>query len=142
MREDNENGAPGTPGAGPALERGDAAGEASEDRVEVIERAAAIDVAKGFGMVCTRVPGSRPGRRLQKIWRVETRYQEVIALMDHLRAEGMQRLVLESTSDTGVSGTTWPRRPGWRYGWLTPATSSTCRGGARATGPTACGCAS
>ena len=98
-REDNENGAPGTPGAGPAPERGDAAGEASEDRVEVIERAAAIDVAKGFGMVCTRVPGSRPGRRLQKIWRVETRYQEVIALMDHLRAEGIQRLVLESTSD-------------------------------------------
>ena len=78
---------------------GDDAGEVSEDRVEVIDRAAAIDVAKGFGMVCTRVPGSRPGRRLQKIWRAEARYQDVIALMDHLRAEGIQRLVLESTSD-------------------------------------------
>jgi hypothetical protein len=98
-REDNENEVPGTPGAGPAPEHGGAAGEASEDRVEVIERAAAIDVAKGFGMVCTRVPGSRPGRRLQKIWRAEARYQDVTGLMDRLRAEGIQRLVLESTSD-------------------------------------------
>ena len=35
--------------------------EVSEDQARVIERAAAIDVAKGFGMVCTRVPGSRAG---------------------------------------------------------------------------------
>ena len=98
-REKNENDTPGMPGAGPGPEHGGAAGETSEDRVEVIERSAAIDVAKGFGMACTRVPGSRPGRRLQKIWRVEARYQDVIELMDHLRAEGIQRLVLESTSD-------------------------------------------
>jgi len=60
-REDNENEVPGTPGTRPAPGHGGAAGEASEDRVELTERAAAIDVAKGFGMVCTRVPGSRPG---------------------------------------------------------------------------------
>ena len=62
-----------------------------------MEYAAAIDVAKGFGMVCTRVPGSRPDRRRQKVWRVEATFQEVTALMDHLRCEGIQRLVLEST---------------------------------------------
>ena len=67
--------------------------------VQVVEYAAAIDVAKGSGMVCTRVPGSRPDRRRQKVWRVEATYGEVIALMDHLRCEGIQRLVLESTSD-------------------------------------------
>ena len=65
----------------------------------MVEYAAAIDVAKGFGMVCTRVPGSRPDRRRQKVWRVEATYGTVIALMDHLRCEGIQRLVLESTSD-------------------------------------------
>jgi len=82
-----------------AAEHGGDGAEVAEDRVQVVERAAAIDVAKGFGMVCTRVPGSRPDRRRQKVWRVEATYGEVTALMDHLRCEGIQRLVLESTSD-------------------------------------------
>jgi transposase len=80
-------------------EHGGDGAEVAEDRVQVVERAAAIDVAKGSGMVCTRVPGSRPDRRRQKVWRVGATYAEVTALMDHLRCEGIQRLVLESTSD-------------------------------------------
>jgi hypothetical protein len=83
--------------AGTVAEHGGDGAEVAEDRVQVVEYAAAIDVAKGFGMVCTRVPGSRPDRRRQKVWRVEATYREVIALMDHLRCEGIQRLVLEST---------------------------------------------
>ena len=54
----------GVPGHG-----GDGA-EIAEDSTQVVEYAAAIDVAKGSGMVCTRVPGSartgggrRPGGR-------------------------------------------------------------------------------
>ena len=85
--------------AGAALEHGGDGAELAEELVQVVERAAAIDVAKGFGMVCTRVPGSRPDRRRQKVWRAEATYGEVIALMDHLRGEGIQRLVLESASD-------------------------------------------
>ena len=85
--------------AGAAAEHGGDGAEVAEELVQVVERAAAIDVAKGFGMVCTRVPGSRPDRRRQKVWRVEAAYGEVTALMDHLRCEGIQRLVLESTSD-------------------------------------------
>ena len=85
--------------AGAAAEHGGDGAEVAEDRVQVVEYAAAIDVAKGFGMVCTRVPGSRPDRRRQKVWRVEATYAQVIGLMDHLRCEGIQRLVLESTSD-------------------------------------------
>jgi transposase len=85
--------------AGAAAEHGGDGAEVAEDRVEVVERAAAIDVAKGSGMVCTRVPGSRPDRRRQKVWQVGATYGEVTALMDHLRCEGIQRLVLESTSD-------------------------------------------
>ena len=88
-----------SPGAGTAAEHDGAGAEASEDQVRVAGRAAAIDVAKGSGMVCTRVPGSRPDRRRQKVWQVPASYHEVIALMDHLRCEGIQRLVLESTSD-------------------------------------------
>jgi transposase len=86
-------------GAGAAAEHGGDGTEVAEELVRVVERAAAIDVAKGFGMVCTRVPGSRPDRRRQKVWRVGATYGEVTALMDHLRCEGIQRLVLESTSD-------------------------------------------
>ena len=85
--------------AGVAAGHGGDGAEVSEDQARVIERAAAIDVAKGSGMVCTRVPGSRPDRRRQKVWQVPAAYHEVIALMDHLRCEGIQRLVLESTSD-------------------------------------------
>src|SRR5260370_893379 len=71
----------------------------ARDRGERVAAAAAIDVAKGFGMVCARVPGSRPDRRRQKTWRVDATCEQVTALMDHLVCEGIQRLVLESTSD-------------------------------------------
>ncbi len=49
--------------------------EVAEESTQVVAYAAAIDVAKGFGMVCTRVPGSRPDRRRQKVWRVEATYR-------------------------------------------------------------------
>jgi transposase len=94
---DGKGAAGGEAAAVPAS--GDDGAEVAEDRVQVVTYAAAIDVAKGFGMVCTRVPGSRPDRRRQKVWRVEATFKEVTALMDHLRCEGIQRLVLESTSD-------------------------------------------
>jgi transposase len=85
-------------GAGVPGHGGDGA-EVAEESTQVVAYAAAIDVAKGSGMVCTRVPGSRPDRRRQKVWRAEATCGQVTALMDHLRAEGIQRLVLESTSD-------------------------------------------
>jgi len=97
-KKDSKTGADAS-GAGVEAEHGGDGAEVAEDRVQVVERAAAIDVAKGFGMVCTRVPGSRADRRRQTVWRVGATCGEVIALMDHLRCEGIQRLVLESTSD-------------------------------------------
>jgi transposase len=87
----NVNGATGQAG-------GDGA-EVTDERVEVVTYGAAIDVAKGSGMVCTRVPGSRADRKRQRVWQVEATYGSVVALMDHLKCEGIQRLVLESTSD-------------------------------------------
>ena len=68
--------------------QGDDGAEVAEESTQVVEYAAAVDVAKGFGMVCTRVPGSRPDRRRQKVWRVEATFRQVTALMDHLRVRG------------------------------------------------------
>lgn len=73
--------------------------EVSDETVQVVEYAAAVDVAKGSGMVCTRVPGTRADRRRQSVWKVPATFSAVTELMDHLRCEGIQRLVLESTSD-------------------------------------------
>jgi transposase len=96
-KDTNRDAAPGSPAArGPS---GGSGAEVADERVEVVTHAAAIDVAKGSGMVCTRVPGSRPGRKRQTVWQVDAAYHAVVALMDHLRCEGIQRLVIESTSD-------------------------------------------
>ena len=74
--------------------------EVTDEPVQVISRAAAIDVAKASGMVCVRLPHeSRAGRRVQKVWEVTATFASVVELMDHLRCQGVERLVLESTSD-------------------------------------------
>ena len=69
MSAGKKNANDGAPDGAVAEHGGDGA-EVAEDRVQVVTYAAAIDVAKGFGMVCTRVPGSRPDRRRQKVWRL------------------------------------------------------------------------
>ena len=53
-------GAPGDAPGGVPGHGGDGA-EVAEERTEVVSYAAAIDVAKAFGMVCTRVPGEPAG---------------------------------------------------------------------------------
>ena len=63
------------------------------------ERVAAIDVAKGSGVVCTRVPDEgRPGRRKTHVWTVQATKRAVIELADHLRGLQVQVVTLESTS--------------------------------------------
>jgi hypothetical protein len=47
-----------------------------EEYEQVLGRAAAIDVARATGMVCTRVPHpSRPGRRMTKFWNVDAHHE-------------------------------------------------------------------
>src|SRR5712691_10762805 len=73
----------------------DADGEA-----EVVERVAAIDVAKASGMVCTRVPhASVAGRRVTRVWEVRSTTNAILALADELVDQGIERVVVESTSD-------------------------------------------
>jgi len=71
-----------------------------EDHEEIVERVAAIDVAKASGKVCTRVPRrSDPTRRLTKVWDVSATTNAIMALADQLADEGIERVVVESTSD-------------------------------------------
>jgi transposase len=71
-----------------------------EEYERVWERVAAIDVAKGSGVVCTRVPDEdRPGRRRTHVWTVPARVNAVIELGDHLRGRQIQVITLESTPD-------------------------------------------
>ena len=70
----------------------------TDEAEERLERAAAIDVAKASGMVCTRAPGPS-GRRVTKVWEVSSTTKSILALADQLADEGTERVVLESTSD-------------------------------------------
>jgi hypothetical protein len=73
--------------------------EVDED-AEIVERVAAIDVAKATGMVCTRVPhASIPGKRVTKVWEVKATTKGITELAEHLVKERVERVVLESTSD-------------------------------------------
>ena len=66
----------------------------------VIERVAAIDVAKASGKVCMRMPHpSRPDRRMSKVRDVDATTRAVTELADDLLGEGIERVTVESTSD-------------------------------------------
>ncbi len=63
-----------------------------EGHERVLERVAAIDVAKASGMVCVRVPhGSKPGRRAAG-WEVPATTRGVIELGDHLGGAAAWRM--------------------------------------------------
>ena len=68
------------------------------DHELVIERAAAIDVAKASGKVCVRLP-SNSGRRVSRVWDVSATTGAVAGLADQLTEVGVQRVTVESTSD-------------------------------------------
>ncbi len=71
-----------------------------DESQQVVERVAAIDVAKATGMVCTRVPHSTiAGRRVTKVWEVSATAKALSELADHLLGQGIERTILESTSD-------------------------------------------
>jgi Transposase len=67
---------------------------------EVVQRVAAIDVAKASGKVCTRVPHpSIAGRRVSKVWDVGATTSAVMELADELARQRIERVVVESTGD-------------------------------------------
>ena len=71
-----------------------------EEHEQVIDRVAAIDVAKASGMVCVRVPHeTRPGRRVSRVWEVPATTRAVSELAGHLVCQGIGKVTVESTSD-------------------------------------------
>ena len=63
-------------------------------------RVAAIDLVKASGMVCTRVPHqAKPGQRVTTVWQVPATTNALIELADQLACQGIDRVVVESTSD-------------------------------------------
>ncbi|MGC8514018.1 MAG: IS110 family transposase [Acidimicrobiales bacterium] len=68
-----------------------------DEHEEHLERVAAIDVAKASGKVCVRTPGKT--RRITKVWDVAATTNAIAGLADELAEMGVERVVLESTSD-------------------------------------------
>jgi transposase len=75
-------------------------GEEPDEHDEIVQRVAAIDVAKASGKVCTRLPHpSKPGWRVTKVWDVESSTTAIIERADHLSCQQVERVVLESTGE-------------------------------------------
>jgi transposase len=70
--------------------------DADEDD-EVLERVAAIDVAKASGKVCVRLPGRQ--RRITRVFDVAVTTNAIMGLADELAGMSIERTVVESTSD-------------------------------------------
>lgn len=69
-----------------------------EEYEQVLERVAAVDVAKAAGMVCTRVPHpSRQGKRRTLVWEVAARTGAILELAGQLAGEGIEKVTLEAT---------------------------------------------
>ncbi len=72
----------------------------AEELDQLVARVAAIDVAKAAGKVCTRVPHDTvPTRRVTRVWDVPATTNAIVELSDHLACQGIERVVVESTSD-------------------------------------------
>ena len=64
------------------------------------ERVAGIDIAKAKADVCTRLPPQRDGgRRASRVEEVPATAREILALAGRLLADGVELVVMESTSD-------------------------------------------
>ncbi|WP_239162358.1 IS110 family transposase [Acrocarpospora phusangensis] len=71
-----------------------------EEHEQLLDRVAAIDVAKASGTVCTRVPREhQAGRRLTRVWDVDATVNAVTELGDHLVCQGIEKVTVESTGD-------------------------------------------
>ena len=64
------------------------------------ERVAGIDIAKAKADVCTRLPPQRDGgRRASRVEEVPARAREILDLAVRLVSDGVELVVMESTSD-------------------------------------------
>jgi transposase len=94
-----------------------------EEHEQVLERVAAVDVAKASGMVCTRVPHpDRPGRRRTRVWAVAATTNAVLELAAHLAGDGVEKVTLESTADYWRIWYYLLEAAAWMCSWSAPGT--------------------
>src|SRR6266542_3518491 len=73
--------------------------EITEERAEVVERVAALDIGKASLVCCVRVPHeSKPGARRQEVRTYDTVTPALLELRDWLVCQGVTRVVMEATS--------------------------------------------
>jgi transposase len=74
--------------------------EETQEREEIIERVAALDIGKAELVCCARVPGP-PGkaRRMQEVATYPTLTRSLMQMADRLAELGVTRVVMEATSD-------------------------------------------
>jgi transposase len=74
--------------------------EQTQDREEIIERVAALDIGKASLVCCLRVPDeAKPGHRLQEVKTYATMTRSLVGMAERLRQLGVTRVVMEATSD-------------------------------------------
>jgi len=72
----------------------------SEDKEEIIARVAALDIGKAELVCCVRVPAEgNAGKRLQEVSTHSTMTRSLTELANQLVELGVQRVVMEATSD-------------------------------------------
>lgn len=69
------------------------------DHELVIERVAAIDVAKASGKICVRTCRDAAGRRSSRVWDVAATTGAITELAAQLVADRIEKITVESTSD-------------------------------------------
>ena len=81
----------------------------TQEKEEIIERVAALDIGKAEVMCCVRVPDEdRPGRRLQEVQAYPAMTRPWLGMTDHLRSLGVTRVVMEATADYVEAGVLHP----------------------------------
>ena len=72
----------------------------SEDKEQIIARVAALDIGKAELVCCVRVPAEgNAGKRLQEVSTHSTMTRSLTELANQLVELGVQRVVMEATSD-------------------------------------------
>ena len=71
----------------------------SHDEEQIIARVAALDIGKAELVCCVRLPAQRGPRRLQEVSTHSTMTRSLTELASRLVELGVQRVVMEATSD-------------------------------------------
>ena len=74
--------------------------EEIQEREEIIERVAALDIGKAELVSCVRVPGAAgKSRRVQEVTTYKTMTRSLLLMADRFAELGVSRVVMEATSD-------------------------------------------